>query len=99
MGPRYGAYALLEARRLGLALSAPKVAKADQDVVFDPPTHWDLDLMREGGAALGPDARVGQVHLQDHELHALQGFLTASYRRTAAGPGAVTEQRTPSGLE
>lgn len=98
MGPRYGSYAMLEGRRLGIELSQvsaerPPSAGAD----LEPPAHWDLDAM--GGTSKGVLAdAVAEVALKEGEIRRMQQLLDVVFK-----PEVVTQDAAkglaPVGLQ
>lgn len=95
-GPQNGKYALLQARRFGLAkLYVPEAILEKQEgnaTEMKPPTYWDLSRMQ-----LSEGSTVGAIDLGKDGLEEMQALLSATYSQEP--PSDSSRQRMPSGME
>mmetsp|Transcript_84232 Transcript_84232/g.272290 ORF Transcript_84232/g.272290 Transcript_84232/m.272290 type:complete len:924 (-) Transcript_84232:326-3097(-) len=99
MGSKYGNYALLEGRRLGLNLAPPAGEVAVASGAAESPSHWDLAVMGVLGADGVPTKMVAEVNLGQMEVRRLQQLLGATFRPDGAKNEGPAEAVAPTGLE
>eukprot|EP00443_Scrippsiella_acuminata_P049919 CAMPEP_0115417020 /NCGR_PEP_ID=MMETSP0271-20121206/23910_1 /TAXON_ID=71861 /ORGANISM="Scrippsiella trochoidea, Strain CCMP3099" /LENGTH=953 /DNA_ID=CAMNT_0002841397 /DNA_START=68 /DNA_END=2930 /DNA_ORIENTATION=+ len=102
MGPKYGNYALLEGRRLGLkefGCARRRRDAAAGPTSIKPPGHWNLAAMGGEGLDGAPVRQVAEVTLKDAETARLQQLLSITFRAEKPSVEAPSLVAAPTGLE